>query len=271
MRVFFDRELETVATFWRVFRKDGVALGFTSHDRDLVFSGIKHRAAPGMIPAAIRITDDIQDDSAEVEGALSHDTISDQDLSLGLFDEAGIVIGAVDWDSMDHLILYSGKIGRIEDNRHSFKAQLRSAKHILDHDLVPRTSPTCRAIFCGPACGLSARRFTTRSILTAVDEASNAIIVGTPMSSELIDGQVRLLAGPQTGIVFGIIDVVDGWLTLDRPLAPATPIGSPLELREGCDHTLRTCAARFSNARNFRGEPFLPGNDLLARYGRASG
>ncbi|HKR91916.1 phage BR0599 family protein, partial [Novosphingobium sp.] len=33
-----------------------------------------------------------------------------------------------------------------------------------------------------------------------------------------------------------------------------------------CDHTLNTCAARFSNAANFRGEPFLPGNDLLVRY-----
>ncbi|MEO0871962.1 MAG: phage BR0599 family protein, partial [Pseudomonadota bacterium] len=28
---------------------------------------------------------------------------------------------------------------------------------------------------------------------------------------------------------------------------------------------------RFGNAHNFRGEPFLPGNDLLARYGRSSG
>ncbi len=31
MRVFFDRELDTVATFWRIWRRDGTALGFTSH------------------------------------------------------------------------------------------------------------------------------------------------------------------------------------------------------------------------------------------------
>jgi hypothetical protein len=48
----------------------------------------------------------------------------------------------------------------------------------------------------------------------------------------------------------------------------ATPLDSPLaaELREGCDHTIETCTSRFGNAANFRGEPFLPGNDLLARY-----
>ena len=53
MRVFFDRELDTVATYWRIYRRDGAALGFTSHNRDLTFSGLTHRAAPGMIPAAI--------------------------------------------------------------------------------------------------------------------------------------------------------------------------------------------------------------------------
>ena len=37
-------------------------------------------------------------------------------------------------------------------------------------------------------------------------------------------------------------------------------------LREGCDRTVATCAARFGNAVNFQGEPFLPGNDMLAQY-----
>jgi hypothetical protein len=37
-------------------------------------------------------------------------------------------------------------------------------------------------------------------------------------------------------------------------------------VQEGCDHTIATCAARFGNAINFQGEPFLPGNDSLTRY-----
>jgi hypothetical protein len=39
-----------------------------------------------------------------------------------------------------------------------------------------------------------------------------------------------------------------------------------VQLREGCDHVLETCANRFANAVNFQGEPFLPGNDLLTSY-----
>jgi len=56
------------------------------------------------------------------------------------------------------------------------------------------------------------------------------------------------------------------WLVLDRPAAIGTAAGILVELREGCDHTLDTCATRFGNAINFQGEPFLPGNDLLTRY-----
>ena len=53
-RRWFAAELETVATFWRLSRRDGVPLGFTTHDRDLWLDGVGHRAGPGMVPSAIR-------------------------------------------------------------------------------------------------------------------------------------------------------------------------------------------------------------------------
>jgi len=42
--------------------------------------------------------------------------------------------------------------------------------------------------------------------------------------------------------------------------------GALVEVIEGCDKSIGTCSARFGNAANFRGEPYLPGIDLLARY-----
>jgi hypothetical protein len=54
-RVFYREEAETLATFWRIHRRDGVTLGFTSHDRDLWFDGVLYRAAPGSrLRAALR-------------------------------------------------------------------------------------------------------------------------------------------------------------------------------------------------------------------------
>jgi uncharacterized phage protein (TIGR02218 family) len=269
MRVFFDRELDTVATFWRIYRRDGTALAFTSHNRDLSFGGITHLAAPGMIPAAIRLTSELANDSAEVEGALNHDSIREADLAAGVFDEAAIEIGAVDWTSLDHHTLYTGQIGRIEDNQAQFTAELRSAKSLLEQDLVPRTSPTCRATFCGPGCGLPATRYTAVLPVAAVDLDGNRVQIAGIDGEAYFAGRLRFMAGPQTGVAFGIVDAGEDGLVLDRPLVPGTAIGTLAELRQGCDHTVATCASRFANAVNFRGEPFLPGNDLLARYGQS--
>ncbi|MEM6475414.1 MAG: DUF2163 domain-containing protein [Pseudomonadota bacterium] len=271
MRVFFDRDLDTVSTFWRIYRRDGVMLGFTSHDRDLSFEGVVHRAAPGMIPAAIRLTSDLSDDSAEVQGALTHATIREADLSAGLFDGAAIEIGVVDWESLEHHILYSGQLGQIEDDRRSFRAELRSAKDVLQQDLVPRTSPTCRALFCGPGCGVSASAYTMSALVTAVDLEANRVEFDTQLPGDYIDGQVRFFDGPQVGMTFGVVGANANGLTLDRQLVEGLSIGTRAQIREGCDRTLSTCNSRFSNAKNFRGEPFLPGNDLLTRYGQGNG
>lgn len=271
MRTFFDRSLDTGATFWRVYRRDGVTLGFTTHDNDIRFAGINHRAAPGMVPSAIRTTIGFSDESAGVEGALSHSAISDADLSAGLFDQATIEIGIVDWETREHQSLYSGTLGRIENSGTGFTAELNSAKVELERDLVPRTSPTCRAEFCGLGCGLSAERFSHRYSITDVDFDLNRIRVDAATPSDFLDGQVRMLNGPQTGVKFSIIAVTQDWMTLDRPLVE-NQVSHPIaELRQGCDHTHSTCSGRFNNAVNFRGEPFLPGNDLLARYGQPSG
>ena len=269
-RTFFDRELDTAATFWRVFRRDGVTLGFTSHDRDLTFGGVRHRAAPGMVPTAVRLSSDLSEENAGVEGALSHDAIRERDLAAGLFDNAAIEVGVVDWETLEARVLYSGSLGRIEDDRTGFSGELRSAKAVLEQDLVPRTSPTCRAAFCGRGCGLSAVRFTTRVVLAEVDADLNRVRIENVISDDYLDGQLRFLGGPQTGIPFAIVGAEGEWLALDRPIDKDLVAGTPAELREGCDHTLTTCANRFGNAVNFRGEPFLPGNDLLARYGQTS-
>ena len=270
MRVFYDRALDNAATFWRIFRRDGVTLGFTSHNNDLLFGGILHRAAPGMVPASVRMTSDLSDDSAGVEGALTHDSISEADLAAGLFDRAAVEVGIVDWENLDHHAMYSGTLGRIEDDGRGFSAELQSAKRVLEHDFVPRTSPTCRALFCGPGCGLSASRFTSKVTLSAIDLDLNQVQLSSLANSRYLDGQLRFLNGPQSGRLFGILSVDSNWFTLDRPIAEGISIGTRVELREGCDHTLSTCSNRFGNAVNFRGEPFLPGNDLMARYGQSS-
>jgi len=266
-RVFFGTELEGVTTFWRVARRDGVTLGFTGHDRDLWLGGVLHRAAPGMLPSAVRRTADLAPDSVDVDGALSHDAISAADLAAGRFDGAAVMLGVVDWESGESAVLYRGEIGALSHEGAGFSAELVSAKAQLEIDPVPRTSPTCRAAFCGPGCTLSPPRFTHDLRLAAVDFAANAVVPqGGPGAAAFVDGTLRWLGGSAAGQSTPVAALSNGALVLEDELPADAAAGMLVRLREGCDHTIATCAARFANAANFQGEPHLPGNDILARY-----
>lgn len=265
-RVFLAGALECVATFWQIHRRDGVALGFTSHDRDLWFDGLLHRAAPGMVPSAIRRSARLDDDSAEVEGALSHDSIAEADLVAGRFDGASVSIGVVDWETGEHAVLYRGSLGEIAMTGTQFSADLQSAKASLDVDPVPRTSPLCRARFCGPGCGLSPARFRAIAAVAGWSAAADAVAFAGLDHALYRHGSLVWLDGPDAGLRDRVVAAGPAGLVLDRPLDLAPVPGTRARLTQGCDRTLATCTGRFANSANFRGEPFLPGNDLIARY-----
>lgn len=266
-RVWFDRPLETAATFWRLLRRDGVALGFTTHDHDLWFDGVLHRAAPGMTPSAVRRSAGLDTDSAEVEGVLSHDAIAAADLALGRFDGAELRMGLVDWESGERTFLYRGTLGGVTEEDGRFTVELASRKALLSVDALPRTSPSCRAPFCGRGCNLSAVAFSHEAVVVAWDLAANAVTIETFAAlDDLVGGSLRWLDGPLAGLVATVMQAGAAGLVLDTPLPTDIASGQRVIAREGCDHTLDTCATRFANAANFQGEPFLPGNDLLTRY-----
>ena len=266
-RVWFAAPLETAASFWRVIRRDGVTLGFTAHDRDLWFDGVLHRAAPGMVPSAIRRSADFEPDSAEVQGALSHDSISASDLAGGRFDGARVLIGLADWESLERHTIYRGTIGTVTEQAGSFTAALESRKLELQRDPVPRTSPSCRAAFCGPGCTLSGARFSHDGVLTGFDPVANSVRLNTAAApADLVGGTLRWLDGPYAGQTMNVVGLAGAAHVLDTPLDQSPPLGARVILREGCDRTLATCASRFANAGNFQGEPHLPGNDLVTRY-----
>jgi uncharacterized phage protein (TIGR02218 family) len=269
-RVWFSSELESVATYWRLMRADGVTLGFTTHDANLWFDGVMHLTTPGMVPSAIRRSASFDADSAEVQGAITHDAINANDLVSGRYDSAVVVIGLVDWESLEHQPIYSGSIGAVTEQDIGFTAELQSRKADLQIDPIPRTSPCCRAEFCGQGCGLSAQGFIHEAVVSAQDLAGNAVTLtcaATP--TQLVGGSLRWLDGPYAGMAMGIAAAEGSAVVLDSPVDLAVAVGARTLAREGCDWTIATCASRFANAVNFQGEPFLPGNDLIMRYGLA--
>ena len=270
-RVWFEQPLETVATFWRILRRDGVTLGFTSHDRDLWFDGVLHRAAPGMVPSAVRRSAGLDPDSVEVAGVLAHDAIAPADLAAGRFDGARARIGLVDWQTLERQTVFVGTIHATAQEDGTFTAELASRKAELTRPAVVRTSPSCRAAFCGPGCDLDPVRFTHEAQVIGIDREASRVRLDLADPAGCRGGMLRWLDGPCAGQRHRLLTLEQGWFVLDGTLPASLAAGVRALVREGCDHALGTCADRFGNAANFRGEPFLPGNDLLARYPSAFG
>ena len=269
MVAFVEADLTTIAFCWRIERRDGGAIGFTTHDRDLQIEGLVYRAAPGMMPSAIALSDGFEPDTLDVAGALTSDAISDADLKAGRWDGAAVTIFVVDWEHPEgeRLPLARGELGEVAMTGNGFEAELRGPTALLERAVVEQTSPECRAQLGDKRCrvDLAARVRVTRIVgVPAEDQVEVESVSGEANAHGY--GRLRWISGANSGLESAVLRSDGGLLTLrEMPHFPASA-GDLIELTEGCDKAFATCRARFDNALNFRGEPHLPGMDLLTRY-----
>lgn len=260
------KPLCTLAFCWRLERRDGVVIGLTSHDRDLFIQDLRYRAAPGMRPSAVRggITADGGD--TDVEGALVADAINEADLFAGRWDGAGLELRLTEWEApgLLWLLLARGELGAVGRKGGAFTAELAGAATVLGQAVAPSTSPDCRASLGDRQCrvDLAGRR----RIVTVAAVADADVTIAGLIAGDYAFGTLRWLSGANGGIVQGVADNGADVVMLVDPPPFAVEAGTLALLTEGCDRQIGTCATRFANALNFRGEPYLPGTDLLTRY-----
>ncbi|WP_258042837.1 DUF2163 domain-containing protein [Sphingomonas sp. NBWT7] len=244
-----------------------MTIGVTDHDRDLVIAGQTYRAAPGMTPSAIERGDGLDAVTMEARGALTADGLTARDLLAGRWDGARVTVSAVDWDAQDALTwISSGTIGAVEIGEAGFGAELLGMAEALDRPVSEATSAGCRASLGDARCRvpMAGRRRYARVV--SVEGRTVTVDRDEPSPDAYGGGSLRWLGGAGCGLEDGIAQSSGRTLALRLPPHVAAAAGTPIELREGCDKTIATCAARFANAANFRGEPYLPGIDLLTRY-----
>ncbi len=263
-----QQELVALAFCWRLERRDGVAIGLTSHDRDLLVDGFSYRAAPGLVPSAITRGIGLEVEAMDVQGALSHDAIREEDLRAGRWDGAALWLHLTEWTEPGELWLelMRGELGTIEQQGESFSVELRGPAALLQAQVAPETSPGCRARLGDRACRVD---MAARRQLVEVTEMAGevAIVTGGGLAAGAYAfGTLRWMDGANGGLIQSILANDEGSITLADVPPLVVEEGARALLIEGCDKRLETCCARFANVINFRGEPYLPGSDLLTRY-----
>lgn len=263
-----DAELTGLAFCWRLERRDGVCLGFTTHDRDLVIDGLIYRAAPGMLPSAISLSDGFDADALDVAGALTSDAITARDLQAGRWDKAAVALFMVDWErpELERVPVARGELGEVSVSGGGFRAELRGPTAVLERAVVEQTSPECRAMLGDKRCRVDMAGRVRVTRVTGVIDEETIEVASAAAGNAYGYGRLRWIGGANSGIETALTASEGNRLTLREPPPFAAAVGDQVEISEGCDKALATCAGRFGNAVNFRGEPHLPGMDLLTRY-----
>ena len=266
MAAIAEGPLTSLTFCWKLERGDGAGLAMTSSDREFARSGTTYRSAPGVTPASIKRSLGLDPDSGEVSGALSAEELTQSDLALGRWNGTRVQLFAADWadPEAETIPLLGGELGEVSVEGDAFSAELRGAAARLAVAPCPSTSPECRAAFGDRQCRVDLAGRMLRA--TVVSASENIIELDREVEARFLFGRLRYLSGAACGLASVILGLSASQISLrDRPKVVIEP-GTVVQLREGCDKRFETCVSRFQNGANFRGEPHLPGTDLLTRY-----
>lgn len=265
----------TFARCWLLERTDGVRLGFTDHDRDLSFGGDIYEAMAGVDPTEINQSHGLNVDTMEIAGALQSDKINEIDLAAGLYDNAKLTLYLVDWTNVViRDVLFAGSIGEVSRGRVHFSAEMRGLAHALNQERGRVFSRGCDADLGDARCGVDLDDPAFKGNGTVTVATSNRSFAATGLGS-FVDGWFksgRLVwtSGANEGAAIEVKFHSNNGVTVRFELWETMPfdvaIGDTFSVTAGCDKSLETCRARFDNVVNFRGFPYIPGNDALTSY-----
>jgi len=277
LQAHLDSGATSLCWCWRLARADGVKLGFTDHDRDVVFDGTTFEAAAGFTASEMRDSVGLSVDNLEVTSALTSERLSEADLAGGLYDDARVEIFRVNWAAPDErLLMRSGSLGEVRRAAGAFAAEVRGLAHYLQQPKGRLYQFTCDADLGDARCTVDLDSAAYKGEGAIVDVLSERRFTASGLDAFADDWFTRGLAtftsGPASGQAMEIKSHTNAAATVTLELwagvrAPLE-VGQTFVVTAGCDKHLATCTAKFANAGNFRGFPHMPGNDFVTQFAR---
>jgi len=264
----------TLCRCWALRRRDGVALGFTDHDRDVTVAGLTYAARTGLEAAEAAAELGFAVSGGDVSGALSGLGLTEADIAGGLYDGAAVETWLVDWtDPGTRLLLDLGALGEIRRAGDAFVAEVRGLADRLDAERGRTYRATCGADLGDARCGVDVARFRVAGTVDGVAEPGTLAVsfAGAVADGLFTGGRLTWDGGANAGLSGDVRTHLGGlvelWEAPPRGVAP----GDAVTLVAGCDKRLATCRGTFANALNFQGFPHMPGNDFVVRHAPGAG
>lgn len=275
MQAHLDSGATTLCWCWQLSRGDGVVQGFTDHDRALSFDGVSFEAASGFTAGEVQSALGLAVDNLALSGALSSDTLNEADLAAGLYDNAAFKLWRVNWaDVSQRVLMRAGTLGEVTRQGSAFSAELRGLAQALNQPVGRVFGRLCDADLGDMRCGLTLTPVSGAVI--QVFDARRFVVSGldAAASGDFTGGRLAFTSGANTGRAMEVKRhaVSAGVVTIElwQAMSEMVALGDGFSVTPGCDKRFATCRDRFANSVNFRGFPYMPGNDA-ALAGPASG
>lgn len=202
-----------LCTVWLIERGDGVTLGFSNHDRPLVFLGVacppQSALDQGVGQQAVG-----EAGSEAVAGVIDSAFITPEDIAAGLYDGAKVNAYVVDWsDTLNYVQTYTGYLSKIEArggvaDGAAFVAHVEGPAARLERAIGRRYGSLCDARLGDARCGLDPAHLAApscdkryRTCLSIFGNIANFrsfpdlpgedFITVYPRSGEVMDGGAR--------------------------------------------------------------------------------
>ena len=259
-------EVTSLAICWQLTLVGGTVMGFTDHTSDLTISSVLYKAATGFSPTSVETKDKFSVDNLDVAGILDAASITEVDIMAGKYDFAEILIFMVNVTDLTQGIITHrrGWLGEVSLKNGQFVAEVRGLAQKLQQNIVELFSPTCRAVFGDTRCKANLASYTVGGTVNTI--TSRQVFISTAMTQAagyFSGGEIQWLTGANAGRRMEIKQFGNTQFTLVLPMPNNVAVGDTYNAIAGCDKTIGTCASRFSNAVNFRGEPYVPGMDKM--------
>lgn len=270
----------TLCYCWRLTRRDGTVMGFTDHDRPLTVDGTLFEPQAGFTASEARTALGLGIDSAEVDGALSSDRVSETDIADGLYDGATVETLIVNWRAAaEFAVLQRATVAKITRIDNRFVAELEGPGRALDFVRGRTIQRHCSAELGDARCkvNLAAAEFRGSGEVVQLSGHDTIVVAGLDGFDQgwFANGVLTWTSGARAGQAERVIDFrheAIGTILVIWPAVASQPQpGDQFSIVAGCDKSFATCKAKFSNSLNFRGFPHLPGNDSAYSYVTADG
>lgn len=263
------KDATTLATLWKITRRDGEVYGFTDHDRDITYGGLLYLASTGYTGSEVVTSGKLNVDNLEVESFFDADSILEADVASGKWDRAQIEVFIINYANTSQGVLQQrrGETGVFQFKGGRFVSELRGMMQYLSNQIGRTYTPLCDATLGDERCGVDLdaspslrQSFTVTSVASRQEFTDSAL---TQDADWFQYGTVTFDTGENAGYSMEVRTFSAGVVSLMLPLVGEIMVGDTGTITPGCDKRRATCIAKFDNVLNFRGFSDIPGLDKM--------